>query len=160
MFRDSSRNLLNQNITTEQATEIKAAFDSGVAMCFQVNKDLGAGPRIKMVSSLLEAYSDVILAKCDYVIFSKEPKVFRDMILLVKQDTDKEAFNKMVDEIIIPSGIVSEAVFIGKTSEEGIKKAVKREFSNDKPCIVKKANLLVDGEKLVLSVRNNVVVKK
>ena len=160
MFRDSSRNLLNQNITTEQATEIKAAFDSGVAMCFQVNKDLGAGPRIKMVSSLLEAYSDVILAKCDYVLFTSEPKVFRDMILLVKKDTDKEAFNKMVDEIIIPSGIVSEAVFIGKTSEEGIKKAVKREFSNDKPCIVKKANLLLDGEKLVLSVRNNVVVKK
>ena len=33
-------------------------------------------------------------------------------------------------------------------------------FSNDKPCIVKKTKLFVDGEKLVLKVRNNVVVKK
>lgn len=160
MFRDSSRNLLNGNITADLANEVKAAFDSGVAICFSVNKELGAGPRIKMVSSLLEAYSDVILAKCDYVLFTSEPKVFRDMILLVKKDTDKEAFNKMVDDIIIPSGIVSEAVFIGKTGEEGVKKAVKREFANNKPSIVKKANLLVDGEKLVLTVRNNVVVKK
>lgn len=160
MFRDSSRNLLNQNITTEQATEIKAAFDSGVAMCFQVNKDLGAGPRIKMVSSLLEAYSDVILAKCDYVYLGSEPKGERDMILLIKTDTDKESFNRMVDEIIVSSGAISQAIFIGKTNEEGIKKAVKREFANDKPCIVKKANLLIDGDKLLLTVRSNAVRTK
>jgi hypothetical protein len=153
MFRDKTRDFRNKKLTVDEAQKIKAAFDAGVAMCFQVNKDLGAGPRIKMASSLLEAYSDVILAKCDYVLFSKEPKVFCDMILLVKKDTEKEAFNKMVDEIIIPSGIVSEAVFIGKTGEQGVKKAVKREFANDKPCIVKKANLLLDGEKLILTVR-------
>ena len=154
MFRDNSRNLINQNITAEQAKELKSAFDSGVAMCFTVNKELGAGSRIKMVSNLLESYPDVVLAKCDYIYFGSEPKVFRDMILLLKKETDNDSFNKMVDEIIISSGIVSETVFIGKTGEQGVKKAVKREFANDKPCIVKKANLLVDGDKLVLTVRS------
>ena len=154
MFRDSSRNLLNQNITVEQANEVKLAFDSGVAMCFKVNKELGAGPRIKIISDILENHLDVMLVKCDLFIDSADPKAFSDMILLVKKETENESFNKMVDEIIIPSGIVSEAIFVGKTNEKNVKKAVRREFANDKPCIVKKANLLVDGDKLVLTIRS------
>ena len=154
MFRDTSRDFRNEKLTTAQANGIKAAFDAGVAMCFSFDKENGSVSRVTLVSKILENFPDALIAKCDYIHFASEPKAFRDMILLVKKDDDKESFNKMVDEIIIPSGIVSEAVFIGKTSEQGTKKAVKREFANDKPCIVKKANLLVDGDKLLLTVRS------
>ena len=155
MFRDKSRDFRYKKLTVDEAQKIKAAFDAGVAMCFSFDKENGSVSRVALVSKILENFPDALIAKCDYIYLGSEPKAFRDMILLVKKDTDKEAFNKMVDEIIIPSGIVSEAVFIGKTGEQGVKKAVKREFANDKPCIVKKANLLVDGEKLVLTVRAN-----
>ena len=66
----------------------------------------------------------------------------------------------MVDEIIVPSKCVSQAIFIAEANENNIKKAYKREFSNNKPCIVKKANLLVDGEKLLLTIRTNVNSRK
>ena len=122
-------------------------------MCFAFNKGHGASPRASVISKILESYSYVMLAKCDCVYFGSEPKAWRNMILLVKKDTDKDSFNRMVDEIILPSGSVSQAIFIGKTNDNGIKKAVNREFANDKSCIVKKANLLVDGNKLLMTVR-------
>lgn len=160
MFRDKSRDFRNEKLTAEQACEIKAAFDAGIAMCFAFDKGNGAPPRISVVSKILKGYPDVILAKCDYVYLGSEPKGERDMILLIKTDTDKESFNRMVDEIIVSSGAISQAIFIGKTNEEGIKKAVKREFANDKPCIVKKANLLVDVDKLLLTVSSYTPMKK
>ena len=154
MFRDTSRDFRNEKLTTAQANGIKAAFDAGVAMCFSFDKENGSVSRVTLVSKIFENFPDALIAKCDYIYFGSEPKAFKDMILIVKKDAEKEAFNKMVDEIIIPSGILSEAVFIGRTGEQGVKKAVKREFANDKPCIVKKANLLIDGERLLLTVRS------
>ena len=153
MHRDKSRDFRNEKLTLEQASEIKAAFDAGVAMCFAFDKGFGAAPRIAVASGILEHHPDAILAKCDVFYDSKEPTVWRDMILVIKQDTDNESFNKMVDEIILPSGVVSQAIFIAKANDKGIKKAVKRNFSNDKPCVVKKANLLVDGCELLLTIR-------
>ena len=153
MFRDKSRDFRNAKLTVEQANSIKSSFDEGVAMCFGFDEGSTAPSRISIVSKILQCCPDAILAKCDYIHFSSSPKCVRDMILLIKTDTDKEAMNKMVEEIIKPSGCVSQAVFVAETNEDGIKKAVKRDFLNEKPCIVKKANLLVDGDKLLLTIR-------
>ena len=153
MYRDKSRDFRNEKLTAEQANEIKATFDAGVAMCFAFDKGFGATPRITVVSQILESFQDAILAKCDVLIYGSEPKVWQDMILVIKRETDNDSFNKMVDEIILPSGVVSQAIFVGKTNDKGIKKAVKREFANEKTCIVKKANLLVDGCELLLTIR-------
>ncbi len=153
MYRDKLRDFRNEKLTTEQASEIKAAFDAGVAMCFAFDKGFGATPRIAVASQILEGFADAMLAKCDVLIDGPEPKVWKDMILVIKQETDNESFNKMMDEIILPSGVVSQAIFVGKANDKGVKKAVEREFSNDKPCIVKKANLLVDGCELLLTIR-------
>lgn len=153
MYRDKTRDFRNEKLTAEQADGIKAAFDSGVAMCFAFDKGYGMAPRITVASQILEGFQDAILAKCDVLIDDSEPKVWQDMILVIKQETDNDSFNKMMDEIILPSGVVSQAIFVGKTNDKGVKKAVKREFANDKPCIVKKANLLVDGCELLLTIR-------
>lgn len=153
MYKDKTRDFRNEKLTAEQASEIKAAFDAGVAMCFAFDKGFGARPRITVASQILEGFQDALLAKCDVLYDGTDPQAWKDMILVIKRETDNESFNKMVDEIIIPSGVVSQAIFVGKINDKGIKKAVKREFANDKPCIVKKANLLVDGNKLLLTVR-------
>lgn len=52
----------------------------------------------------------------------------RDMILLIKTDTDKESMNKMVEEIIKPSGSVSQAVFVAESNEDGIKRPLSATF--------------------------------
>ena len=153
MFRDKSRDFRNARLTVEQANSIKSSFDAGVAMCFTFAPESSAPARISLISNILKHYLDVIFAKCDYVHFGKDTQCMRDMILLIKTDTDKESMNKMVEEIIKPSGCVSQAVFVAETNEAGIKKAVKRDFLNEKPCIVKKVNLLVDGDKLLLTIR-------
>ncbi len=154
MYRDKSRDFRNEKLTAEQASEIKAAFDAGVAMCFAFDKGFGATPRIKVASQILESFADAILAKCDVLIDGSEPKVWQDMILVIKQETDNESFNKMMDEIILPSGVVSQAIFVGKANDKGVKRAVRRTFAEEKAAIVKKANLLVDGNKLILSIRH------
>lgn len=160
MFRDKSRDFRNAKLTVEQACSIKASFDSCVAMCFAFDQGSSAPARISLISNILKEYPDVILAKCDYVHFGTDLKGTSDMILLIKTDTNKESLNAMVDEIIVPSGCVSQAIFIAEANEDNIKKAYKREFSNNKPCIVKKANLLVDGNKLLLTIRTNVLAKR
>ena len=153
MFRDKSRDFRNEKLTMGQASEIKAAFDAGVAMCFAFDKGHGAGPRVTVASKILENYPDALLAKCDVLFDGVNPLVWKDMILLIKKETDNESFNKMVDEIIIPSGVVSQAIFIAKANEKGVKKAARRFFDSDKPVIVKKSNLLIDGNKLLMTVR-------
>lgn len=159
MYRDKTRDHRHTKLTAEEALEIKAAFDSGVAMCFAFDEESAPQARVALVSRVLEGYGDVVLAKCDYVYFGSETKAYGNMLLLVKKDTDKDSFNSMVDGIILPSGAVKTAVFMGKTTADGTKKAVRRELGCDKPSVVKRANLLVDGSKLVLTVRNSVVAK-
>lgn len=154
MYRDKSRDFRNEKLTAEQASEIKAAFDAGVAMCFAFDKGFGATPRIAVASRILEGFQDAILAKCDVLIDGPEAKVWKDMMLVIKQETDNEAFNKMVDEIILPSGVVSQAIFVGKANDKGVKRTVRRTFAEDKAAIVKKANLLVDCNKLILTIRS------
>ena len=153
MFRDTSRDFRNKKLTTAQANGIKAAIDAGVAMCFSFDKENGSVSRVTLVSKILENFPDALIAKCDYIYFGSEPKAFKDMILLIKKENDNESFNKMVDEIIVPSGIVGQAIFIGKTNENGIKRAVQRSLTEDKAAIVKRANILIDGDKLLLTVR-------
>ena len=160
MFRDKSRDFRNAKLTEEQACSIKTSFDAGIAMCFTFDQGSAAPSRISLISKILQSYPDVILAKCDCVHFDTDPKVVRDMILLIKTDSDKESLNTMVNEIIIPSGCVSQAIFIAATNEDNLKKAYKREFSNNKSCTVRKANLIVDGDKLLITIRINVVTKK
>lgn len=153
MYKDKTRDFRNEKLTAEQASEIKAAFDAGVAMCFAFDKGFGARPRITVASQILEGFQDALLAKCDVLYDGTDPQVWKDMILVIKRETDNESFNKMVDEIIIPSGVVSQAIFVGKTNDKGVKRAVRRTFAEAKAAIVKKANLLVDGNKLILTIR-------
>ena len=155
MFRDKSRDFGNVKLTAEQASGIKDAFDSGVAMCFAFDEGCGAAPKLAVASKILENHPDAFLAKCDVFYDGTDPLVWKDMVLVIKKKTDNESFNKMVDEIIVPSGAISQAIFIAKSNENGVKKAVKREFANAKLAVVKMANLLVDETHLLLTIRTS-----
>ena len=133
MFRDKSRDFRYGKFTAEQTKEIKAAFDAGVAMCFAFDKESGVGPRVSVASKILEFNPDAILAKCDVLHNGTKPQVWKDMVLVIKKDPDSESFNRMVDKIIIPSGVVSQAIFIAKANEKGVtkKKKIRPILSSD-----------------------------
>lgn len=153
MYKDKTRDFRNEKLTAEQASEIKAAFDAGVAMCFAFDKGCRAPQRTGVISKILENHPDALIAVCDVFWDRKDPEALGDMILIIKKDCDSPSYNKMIDEIILPSKTVSQAIFIGKMNDKGVKRAVKRSLFEDDFSFVQKANLLVDGNKLLLTVR-------
>lgn len=160
MLKDKTRNFINEGLTQERALEIKAAFDAGVAMCFAFHGEHDTRAQAALIRAVLEAHGDAIVADCDVFLSGVQPQAIGDAVLLIKKETDNESFNRMVDEIIIPSKLVSRAIFIAKADDSGVKRAAERELFESKSAVVKEANLLVDGNKLLLTVRRLNLAKR
>ena len=81
-----------------------------------------------------------------------EPVANRDpLLVIVKGNTQEESSQLM--KFLEESGIVDDAYMIFSKKKGGIKGCAHTVFGSDKPAIVQKANLLVDGDRLMLTVR-------
>ena len=132
--------------------EIKAAFDdSFYAVCF--NYDRGhVGAKHELFAAIWEVNPDVIITEADLCIMTVEPIVWRDQLLLIDKNGTKETANTIA-KFMAESGIISYEYRV--VNEADIKVCfgtvdVKRES----PIIRFKGNLLVDGDKLMLTARH------
>ena len=133
--------------------EIKVAFDeSHHAVCF--NFDSGHGrAKYALFAAIWEVNPDVIITEADLCVMSAEPGVWRDQILLINKNGTKEMSNHII-QLIAASGAVSSAYCFFSEKKAGIKGCHRRIFNNDEPSLVKRGNLLIDGDKLLLTARH------
>lgn len=136
--------------------EVAAAYENSPALVFTLAENYGAFDKIKLFGEIWEILSSAILTKCDLAIVGKEPQLRRDMFFLVLTNATKEETASIYEKIegsgIIPSGFV-----IYPEKRAGIRICAYTTFPKDSPRPVylpKKANLFVDGEDLLLTVRN------
>ncbi len=130
--------------------EIKAAFDdSFYAVCF--NYDRGHGrAKYALFAAIWEINPDVIITEADLCIMTVEPVVWRDQLLLIDKNGDKETANKIA-KFMAESGIISyEYRFVNKSCA----KSCLPPSENRKPTALFKGNLLIDGDKLLLTARH------
>lgn len=130
--------------------EIKAAFDdSFYAVCF--NYDRGhVGAKHELFAAIWEVNPDVIITEVDFCVMAAEPFVRRDQLLLIDKNGTKETANTIA-KFMAESGIISyEYRFVNKSGA----KTCLPPSKNGKPSALLKGNLLIDGDKLLLTARH------
>lgn len=130
--------------------EIKAAFDDSVyAVCFNYNRG-HVGAKHELFAAIWEVNPDVIITEADLCIMAVEPVVWRDQLLLIDKNGNKETANTIA-KFMAESGIISyEYHFVNKDGE----KSCLQPSENRKPTALFKGNLLIDGDKLLLTARH------
>ena len=132
--------------------EIKAAFDdSFYAVCF--NYDRGhVGAKHELFAAIWEVNPDVIITEADLCIMAVEPVVWRDQLLLIDKNGNRETANTIA-KFMAESGIISYEYRI--VSEADIKVCFGTvDVKKESPIVRFKGNLLVDGDKLMLTARH------
>ena len=132
--------------------EIKAAFDdSFYAVCF--NYDRGhVGAKHELFAAIWEVNPDVIITEADLCIMAVEPVVWRDQLLLIDKNGNKETANTIA-KFMTESGIISYEYRV--VNEADIKVCFGTvDVKKESPIVRFKGNLLVDGDKLMLTARH------
>ena len=134
--------------------EIKEAFETSFAMCFEV--DRGSAEIIhtkrKLFGDIWTLNPDAIITETDLCVMSTESTVLRDQFLLINKNGTNNITNEIA-KLIEESGIITSVYCFFSEKKASIKGCYRRVFGDDKPSIVKKGNLLIDGDKLLLTVR-------
>jgi len=132
--------------------EIKGSFDdSFYAVCF--NYDRGhVGAKHELFAAIWEVNPDVIVTEADLCIMAMEPVVWRDQLLLIDKNGNKETANTIA-KFMAESGIIPYEYRI--VSEADIKVCFGTvDVKKESPIVRFKGNLLVDGDKLMLTARH------
>ena len=135
--------------------EIAAAFDSSFAICFSFAKD-AVKQKPKLLGTIWRDINpNMIATKADLVVMSTTPTVLRDQQLLINRNGSKESADEIV-KLLTESGALAEAYCFFSEKKIGIKGCYRYVVGSDKPTPIKKANLLIDGDKLLLTVRTHI----
>ena len=132
--------------------DVKAAFDdSFYAVCF--NYDRGhVVAKHELFTAIWEVNPDVIIAEADLCIMADAPVVWRDQLLLIDKNGNKETANTIA-KFMAESGIISYEYRI--VNESDIKVCFGTiDVKKESPIVRFKGNLLVDGDKLLLTARH------
>jgi hypothetical protein len=134
--------------------EIKEAFDTSFAMCFEIDRGSAESmhAKRKLFGDIWALNPDAIITEIDLCVMSAESAVMRDQFLLINKNGTNDMSNGIA-RLIEESGIIPSAYCFFSEKKAGIKGCYHRVFGDDKPSIVKKGNLLIDGDKLLLTVR-------
>ena len=132
--------------------EIKAAFDdSFYAVCFNYDRGYGRA-KYALFAAIWEVNPDVIITEADLCIMAMEPVVWRDQLLLIDKNGNKETANTIA-KFMAESGIISYEYRV--VNEADIKVCFGTvDVKKESPIVRFKGNLLVDGDKLMLTARH------
>ena len=130
--------------------EIKAAFDeSYYAVCFNYDRGYGRA-KYALFAAIWEINPDVIITEADLCVLTTEPTIWRDQLLLIDKSGTEETANTIA-KYMAESGIISyEYRFVNKSGA----KSCLPPITNGKPSAIFKGNLLIDGDKLLLTARH------
>ncbi len=131
--------------------EIKSAFDSSFySVCF--NYDRGySGARHELFAAIWEVNPDVIITTSDLVIMSDKVVIWRDQLLLIDKNGNRETADTII-RFMEESSIISYEYRI--FDENGVKVCFgPPDCKNPSATTCFSGELQVDGDKLILTTR-------
>ena len=132
--------------------EIKEAFDKYFSICLKFDP-AGSRSKFKLIANITRINPDVIVQKIDFCKISRESFIERDQILIINKNADAAVSNE-IGRAIEESGFVESAYCFFGESEHGYKRCYNRIIGNIRPFVVKKANMLNDGNHILVTVRS------
>lgn len=133
--------------------EIKAAYESSFSACFGMKEDCEPGSKMRLFGKIWDMDPNAIIAEVDLLVVHPDPVAMRRQYLVIDQKGTKESKNLM-GQWLEESGVITSPWYIQSKKKAGVKTCYHYILESDKPAVVMKANLLIDGENLLLSVRH------
>lgn len=154
MEKKSYRPLFQQKMTEVHTNEeIKLAFESSFSACFGLKEDREIGARMQLFGKIWEINPDAIIAEVDLFVAHVDPVSMRGQYLVISKNGTRES-NDLLGQWLEGSGVITSPWYIQSKKKAGIKTCYHYIPKSDKPAVVMKANLLIDGGDLLLSVRH------
>lgn len=149
-YRTTFRQKKNEVHTTK---EIASAFEHSFSACFALSEDCAPGARMQLFSKIWEINPDAIITEADLFVVQSDPVAAMDQYLVIGKNGTKET-NALLARCLEESGIITSPWYIQSKKQGGIKTCYRYVLGSDKPAVLHKANLLLDGDDLLLSVRH------
>lgn len=145
------REKINEVHTLE---EIKDAFENSFAVCVpeKFQNETKHVWKSDLFSKIWRVNPDVIIAQTDLCVLRCEAKAVRDQFLIIDKNGTKET-SEEIFRIIESSGYAPSAIFFFSEKKDNVKGCYRAFFEQKKASSVYKANLLIDGDKLLMTVR-------
>ena len=133
--------------------EILAAFEDNTAIVFELSRERTPSTKSNLFGGIWQINPEAIITEADLCVMSVEATAYRKQILVIDKGGDKDTGNRILD-LMYKSGVVPSSCYVTfKEKKNGIKRCILQEFNN-KTKVVKKMNLLVDGNDLLVTVRH------
>lgn len=133
--------------------EILQAFDSSFCACFALSEDCAPGARMQLFDQIWEINPDTIITEADLFVVQSDPVAAKDQYLVICKNGTRES-NALLVQCLEESGVITSPWYIHSQKQGGIKTCYRHVLGSDKPAVLHKANLLIDGDDLLLSVRH------
>jgi hypothetical protein len=132
--------------------EILAAFEDNTAVVFELSRERAPSAKSILFGGIWQINPEAIITEADLCVMSVESTAHRKQILVIDKGGDKDTGNRILD-MMYKSGVVTCCYVTFKEKKHGIKRCILQKFDN-KIIVVKKMNLLVDGNDLLVTVRH------
>ena len=149
-YRTTFRQKKNEVHTTK---EIASAFEHSFSACFALSEDCAPGARMQLFSKIWEINPDAIITEADLFVVQSDPVAAMDQYLVIGKNGTKET-NALLARCLEESGIITSPWYIQSKKHGGIKTCYRFASEMQQKAVVHKANLLIDGNDLLLSVRH------
>ena len=133
--------------------EILQVFDSSFAVCFALTEDRTPGARMQLFGKIWEINPDAIITEADFFLAQANPVAAADQYLVISKNGTRRS-NALLAQCLEESGVITSPWYIRSQKQGGIKTCYRYTLGSSKPAVVHKANLLLDGDNLLLTVRH------
>ena len=133
--------------------EILQAFDNSFCACFALVEDRDPTAKSRLFGMIWDIHPDAIIAEADLFVVQPEPVAAKGQYLMISKNGTPE-INDLLAQRIEASGAITSTWYIRSQKQGGIKTCCQYVLESDKPAVIHKANLLIDGDNLLLSIRH------
>lgn len=132
--------------------EILAAFEDNTAIVFELSRERTPSAKSNLFGGIWQINPEAIITEADLCVMSIEATAHRKQILVIDKGGDKDTGNRILD-LMYKSSVVPSCYVSFKEKKNYIKRCILQKFDY-KTTVVKKMNLLVDGNDLLVTVRH------
>ena len=132
--------------------EILVAFEGNTAIVFELSRERTPSTKANLLGGIWQVNPEAIITEADLCVMSVEATAHRKQVLVIDKGGDKDTGNRILD-LMYKSGVVPSCYVTFKEKKNGIKRCILQKFDY-KTTVVKKMELLVDGNDLLVTVRH------
>ena len=135
------------------AEEIASAFDSSFSACFALAENRTLGAKMQLFGDIWDINPEAIITEASLFMVQSDLVVATNHYLVVSKNGTKET-NILLSRCLEESGVITSPWYIQSKKHGGIKTCYRFVSETQQKAVVHKANLLIDGDNLLLTVRH------